>query len=98
MDRNRRQVLLRLFRSFLLEEAKHLVQISGGTSCNRFGLRKDNSELISILHEEGFHWHLSLDVMVKCSEWSEGSPIGELLGGYQIHQNKCCIIHVPSET
>jgi len=68
MDRNRRQVLLRLFRSFLLDEAKHFVQISGGTSSNRFDLRKDKSELISVPHEEGFHWHLSLDVMIKCSE------------------------------
>ena len=50
MDRNRRQVLLRLFRSFLLDEAKHFVQISGGTSCNRFDLRKDKSELISVPH------------------------------------------------
>jgi len=98
MDRNRWQVLLRLFRSFLLEEAKHFVQISGGTSCNKFDLRKDKSELISVPHDEGFDRHLSLDVMVKCSEWSEGSPIGELLGDYQIHQNKCCIIHAPSET
>jgi len=63
MDRNRRQVLLRLFRSFLLEDAKHFVQISGGTSCNRFGLRKYKSELISVPHEEGFH--LSLNVMVS---------------------------------